>query len=127
RQPHAAQNVRGLGELDVVVADDLHTIAPRVEEIEKLTRQHVHARLRQGAADGLLVIDYESKVTAIVGGLGATLLERYELITQIDKGRGFAPAAKLEFEQAPVERQRLIDVADLESDMVKADGARLLW
>jgi hypothetical protein len=46
RQPHAAQHVRCLGELDVVVADDLYTVAPRIEEIEKLTGQRVDARLR---------------------------------------------------------------------------------
>ena len=39
RQPHAAQHVRRLGELDIFVADDLDTVAPRVKEIEKLARQ----------------------------------------------------------------------------------------
>ena len=65
-------------------------------------------------------------MTAVVGGLGAALLEREELIAQIDKGRGFAPAAKLEIEQATVKRQRLIDITDLKSDMVETDGARFL-
>jgi hypothetical protein len=54
-------------------------------------------------------------MTAVVGGLGAALLEREELIAQIYKGRGLAPAAKLEVEQATVERQRLIDITDLKS------------
>jgi hypothetical protein len=76
--------------------------------------------------DGVLVIDYESKMTAVVGGLGAALLECEELIAQIDEGRGLAPAAKLEVEQATVERQRLIDITDLESDIVEADRARFL-
>jgi len=67
---HAAQDVRRLGELDVVVADDLYTVAPWVEEIEKLTWQRFYARLRQGVAHGLFVIDNESKMTAVVGGLG---------------------------------------------------------
>src|SRR6266478_6480748 len=75
RQPHAAQDVRRLSELDVVVADDLYAVAPRIEEIEKLTGERFHARLRQGAAHGLFVIDNESKMTAVVGGLGAALLE----------------------------------------------------
>ena len=102
RQPHAAQHVRRLRELDVVVADDLHAVAPRVEEIEKLTGQGVHARVRQRLADRVLVIDHESKMTAVVGGLGAALLKREELIAQIDEGRGLASAAKLEVEQAAV-------------------------
>ena len=124
RQSHTAQYVWRLGELDVVVADDLYPVAPGVEEIEKLTWQRFHARLRQGTADGLFVIDHETKMTAVVGGLGATLLESQELIAQVDEGRGLASAAKLEFEQATVKRQRLVDITDLESDMVEADGAR---
>ena len=65
-------------------------------------------------------------MTAVVGGLGAALLESQELIAQVDEGRGLAPAAKLEFEQATVKRQRLIDITDFESDMVETDGARFL-
>ena len=35
RQPHSAQYVGRLGELDIVVGDNLYAIAPRVEEIQK--------------------------------------------------------------------------------------------
>jgi hypothetical protein len=80
RQSHAAQHVRRLRELDVFVADDLYSVAPRVEEIEKLTGQRVDAGLRQRTADRVLVINHESKMTAVVGSLGAALLEREELI-----------------------------------------------
>jgi hypothetical protein len=127
RQPHAAQHFRRLGKLDVFVADDLYTVTPRVEEIKKRTGQWVHARLRQRLADGVLVIHDESKMTAVVSGLGATLLQREELIAQIDKGRGLAPTAKVEVEEATVERQRLIDITDLKSDMVETDSARFLF
>src|SRR5215469_12719963 len=99
RQSHAAQDVWRLGELNIVITDDLDAIAPRIEEIEKRPGQRVHARVRQGATDGLLIIDHESKMTAIVRGLPAPLLESQELITQIDEGRGLAPAAQLEIEQ----------------------------
>src|SRR5262245_34310878 len=75
RQSHSAQDVWRLGELDIVVADDLDAVAPRVEEIEKPTGQRVHARVHQSATDGLPVVDHESKMTAIVRGLGAPLLE----------------------------------------------------
>src|SRR6266567_736545 len=34
-QPHAAQDMRRLGELDVAIVDHLETIAPRVEEIHE--------------------------------------------------------------------------------------------
>src|SRR5712675_2804613 len=37
RQPHAAQHVGCLGELDVVVADDLDAVAPWIQEIEEGT------------------------------------------------------------------------------------------
>src|SRR5262249_55605727 len=127
RQSHAAQDVRGLGELDVVVANDLYAVAPGVEEIEKLTGQHLHARLHQGAADGFLVIDHQSKMTAVVGGLSAALLECQKLIAQVDEGRGVASAAKLEFEEATVKRQRFVDITDFERDMVETHGARFLW
>ena len=48
-----------LSELNIVVADDLNTVAPGVEEIEKLTGERVHACLGQSATDGLFVIDHE--------------------------------------------------------------------
>ena len=57
---------------------------------EKLTGQRVHARLNQRVADGAHVIGHGSKMTTVVGGLGAAPLEREELIAQIDEGRGLA-------------------------------------
>src|SRR6266849_1789638 len=88
-ETHAAQHVRRLGELDVVVADDLYPVAPGVAEIEERARQRLDARRRQRAADRVLVVDHDT-------------------------------------EMAAVERQRLLDIADLESDMVETDGARFL-
>src|SRR5215469_17867834 len=124
REPHAAQHVRRLGELDVVVADDLYAVTPGVAEIEEPAGQRMDARRRQRAAHRVLVVDHETEMTAVVGGLGAALLQREELIAQIDERRGLALAAQFEVEQAAVERQRLLDVADLESDVVETDGAR---
>src|SRR5262249_14836064 len=124
QQPHPAQHIRRLGELYIIVADDLYTVAPRIEEIEELTGQRVHTRVRQRVADGVLVINHESKMTAVVRGLSTALLEREELIAQIDEGRGLAPAAKFEVEQATVNRQGLIDIIHLKSDMIETDGAR---
>src|SRR6478672_3626658 len=79
------------------------------------------------AADCVLVVDHETKMTAVVGALGAALLQREELIAQIDERRGLALAAQFELEQAAIERQRLLDIADLESDVVETDGARFNW
>src|ERR1044072_1613331 len=126
-QVHAAQHVRRLGELDVVVADDLDAIAPRVEKIEKPARQHIDSRVSQRLADGLLVVDHKPEVAAIVGGLGPTFLKREELVAQIDEGRGVALAPKLEIEQSAVEGQSLFDVTDLERDMIETNGACFSW
>src|SRR5690349_5632785 len=101
RQAHAAQDVRRLGELDVVVADYLDAVAPGIAEVEKLPGQRLHARLRERAAHRLLVIDHEPKMTAVIGALRAAFLKSQELIAQVDEGRGLASAAQLEREQAP--------------------------
>src|ERR1051325_5847450 len=37
RKPHAAQDLRGLGELQVAILHDLNAVAPRVEEVEKIS------------------------------------------------------------------------------------------
>src|SRR5262249_53712412 len=124
REPHSAQHVRRFGELDIVVANDLDAIAPRIEEIEKWTGQWLDTRCGERAAHRLLVVDHESEMTAAVGRLGAALLQREELVAQIDERRGLALSAQLELEQTAVEGQRLLDVADLERDMVETDGAR---
>lgn len=109
RQPHAAQHVRRLGELDVVIADDLDAVAPRIEKVEKRARQRFDAGVSQRFAYGVLVIDHKAKMTAVVSGLGTALLERKELVAQIDEGRCLALPAKFEVEQAdlaPPDRTR---------------------
>jgi hypothetical protein len=80
RESHAAQYVRRLTELDIIVGDDLDAVAPRVEEIEKPARQRLNAQIGQRLANRFLVIDHKSKMTAIVSGLCAALLERKELV-----------------------------------------------
>src|SRR5262249_39115122 len=124
REPHAAQHIRRLGELNVVVADDLDPVAPRVKEIEEAAGQRLDPGRRERAANRVLVVDHEAEMAAVVGRLLTALLQRQKLVAQIDKGRGLALAAQLEIEQAAVEDQRLLDIADLESDMVETDGAR---
>src|SRR6476646_10560969 len=87
--PNAAQHIRRLGELDVVV--------------EKWAGQRLDPRIGQRLADGILVVDNKPKVTSFVSRLSSAFLPCEELVAQIDKGRsaGFAP--KLEVEQLPVE------------------------
>src|ERR1700686_4704167 len=124
RKSHAAQHVRRLGELDIVVADDLYAVAPRVEEVKKLARQRLYACVGHRLADCVLVIDHKSKMAAVISGLRPALLEREELVAQIDEGRGAALAPKLKIKQSTVEAQSLFDVTDLEGYMIETNGAR---
>jgi hypothetical protein len=61
RQAHAAQNVWSLGELDIVIANDLDAIAPAgVAEIEKRTADRLDPCRLEGGARRLLVIDNQA-------------------------------------------------------------------
>src|ERR1700693_3290081 len=110
RQSHPAHDARRFGELDVVVADDLYAIAPRVEEVEKLAWQRLDACVGQRLADCVLVVDHQSKMAAVISGLRAALLEREELVAQIDEGRRSAFAPKFKIEQLTVEPESLFDI-----------------
>src|SRR5439155_20229282 len=114
-----------LGELDVVVADDLDAVAPRVAEIEELAGQGLDTGLGHRPAHRLLVVDHQAKVPAIVGRLLAALLQGQELVAEIDESHAVALAAKLEIENTAIERQRFLDIADLQGDVVETDGAGL--
>ena len=98
RQSHAAQHVRRFGELDIVVADNLDAIAPRVEKVEKRAGQRLDSGVGQRFADGFPVVDHKSKMAAFVSGLSAALLQREELVAEIDEGRIGALATKFEIE-----------------------------
>src|SRR5437879_13219261 len=100
RESHTAQYTRRLGELNILLAVHLDAVAPRIEKVEKRSRQGLDSRVAQCFASGFLIIDHKSEVTPIVGGLRATLLEREELVSEIDEGHRIAFASKLEFEQA---------------------------
>src|SRR5262249_46790815 len=54
------------------------------------------------------------------------LLQGQELVAKIDEGGVAALAAQLEFEQAAVEGQCLLDVSNLERDVIDTHRARLL-
>ena len=59
-----------------------------------------------------------------VGRLRPPLGERDELVAHVHEGHAAGAAAELEVEDAPVELERLLDVADLEGDVVQADEPR---
>ena len=124
-KPHAPQHGGRLRELDALVSDDLDAIAARVEEIEERARQQRDACRDKGIADGVPVIDDQAEMTAVVGRLPASLLERHELIAQIHECRGVRPAAELEVEQSAIEGQGLVEVTDLDGDVIHTDGTCL--
>jgi len=114
-------------ELNGLVGDDLEVVAPRIAEVEA-TRARVddlealafHRRAHRGD-----VVDDEAEVALVVGGLPATLHQCDELVAHVDEGRTGRAAAQLECEQSPVQLQRGVQIADLESHMVHADQSGL--
>ena len=92
-QAHAAENMRRLGELDVIVADDLDAVASRVEKVQKAPWQDIDACSGQGRSNSLFVIDHQPEVPTIVAGLLTAFLKSKKLIAQIDEGSVLALAA----------------------------------
>ena len=62
RESHPAQHVSCLGKLNVVVADNLDAVAPRVEEIEEWSGQRFDPGGGQGLAHGVGVINDQARV-----------------------------------------------------------------
>src|SRR5436190_6401472 len=121
---HTAQDRGRLGELDLVVLDDLEPIAPGIEEVEPAAGEDLHAGLLQRRADGGLVVDHQPEVPVLVRRLGTVGRERDELVAEVDEGHPrFDPAPELEREDATVELEGRVYVAHLERDVVEADGA----
>ena len=86
-----------------------------------LQKSSVHRVLRMLMAEGYVAQDPDTELyrptlkvwelgSAVVGGLPSALLQREQLVAEIDERRSFALAAKSEVEQASVERQSLFDV-----------------
>src|SRR5215207_3139136 len=106
----------GLGELDLAVLDHLPAVAPRVEEIQIPTWQDLRPRLLQRLAHGLFAVDDETYMTVIIRPVLPTLGEGDELIASVDERHPASTPTQLYLEEAPVELQGLLDVADLEGD-----------
>jgi hypothetical protein len=51
-------------------------------------------------------------------------LKRNKLVSEIDECHRIALASKFELEQATVESERRLDVANLECDVIESDQAR---
>ena len=60
-------------------------------------------------------------MAVVVGGLPSPLREVDELVAEVDEGGAIAPAHQIEFDEAPVEGERLVDIPYLEPQVVDAD------
>ena len=59
---------------------DLDAVSPGIAEIEKRPREEIHAHRLERPANGLLVVDHQSQMAAVVPCLTSTLLQRQELV-----------------------------------------------
>ena len=126
RKPHSSQHVRRLGELYIVVGNDLEAIAPGITEVEERSGQDINARFGQRPANRVLVIDYKPEMATVVWRLFAPFLKREELVAQINERHVPVPPAKLELKYPRVERQCFLDIAHFERNVIETHGARFL-
>ena len=83
------------------------------------------ALLTRAGAHSFLVLDDEPEMAAPIRRLRPPLLERHELVAEVDERHRRAPAAELERPEQPLpEVQRLVEVPDLQRHVVDPDGAR---
>src|SRR5438045_6045934 len=95
RKVHAAEHVVGLGELNVRVADDLDEVSPGIAKIEKRTGRNPDPGGEDRGACGFLVLDDQAEVAAARGGGIFHLLERQELVAEVDEGHSGLAASEL--------------------------------
>src|SRR5262245_17142902 len=116
------QDLRGLGELNLAVVDDLELIAPGIADVEARRRGHRNARLDERITNRLLVVYDQAEVAVKVRRLRPPPGKGDELIAHVHEGHRVAhPAAQLEVEDLPVPLECLVDVADLERHVVDPD------
>ena len=77
----------------------------------------------EGGSDRLLVVDYEPEVPSIVRRLAPSLAERDELVAHVDERHPRLAIDAAHLEDRAVERQRRLEVADLERNVIDAHEA----
>ena len=83
------------------------------------------ARLAQPPHGLLEIVHHEPDVPVVVGGVRDPARERDELVSEVDERHPRGPAPQLHAVEDPVEeRERLVDVADLDRDVVDAHEPR---
>ena len=117
--PIPARIAVGLGELDLVVLHDLDTVAARVANVEEAARKHLDACFLERAARCLLVVHDEAEVRLL--GARPSFEQGEELVAHPEKRRARDARDLCGLEEVGVERDRLLDVVDLERDVVDPD------
>jgi heme exporter protein A len=123
-QTHPGQHRRRLRELDLGVLDHLHAIPPWVAEVQSVPTLDLDACLAERLADLGAVIDHQSEVAVPVGSARLAVREGKELIAHVEEGHARHTSAKLEVEDAAIELDRFVHVADGQRDVVYADHPR---
>ena len=95
-----------------------------IEEVEPRARKKLDpARLEQ-LAYRLLVIDDEPKMARRVGAARTAVTERQELVAHIEERHPGLALDAPQLENRAIERDRLLEIADLERDVVDPDQMR---
>src|SRR5207302_3280623 len=97
---------------------------PRIVEVEPAA-EGADAELLEPLAHRFLVVDDEAEVARLVGRLRASPRQRDELVAHVDEGHPAGASAQLErAEDRLPERERLVDVSDLEREVIDSDQLR---
>ncbi len=125
RKPQARSTLDALVNWMLVIADDLDAVAHGSRVIEKASGSGAMPACDNAWRTASLSSTTRPKWRRHRES-GDGLLKREELVTKVDESRILAPAAQLEIEQAPVEGQRLVDIANFEGDVIEPPGRAFL-
>ena len=92
--------------------------------MQSVSRLDLDARLVERLPHPGSVVHHQPEVAIPVGRAGLAVREGEELVAHVEEGHAGHAAAQLELEDAAVELDRFVHVADDERDVVDADHPR---
>ena len=90
-------------------------------EVQPVAGLDVDARLAEGLPNRGAVVHHQPEVAVPVRRAGLAVRQGEELVAHVEERHARHPAAQLELEDAAVELDRFVDVADGQHDVVDAD------
>src|SRR5436853_4155772 len=96
RKAHPTEHPGRLCELQVVIFDDLNSISPRIEKVQKTAFENRGSGRLGELAYPAAIIDDQAEVATIVALLPAPLHERDELIAHVDESASGSAPSQLE-------------------------------